>query len=605
MSLTDAKVARCAKVNLSSDPMVLQRFMEYLGRYAVRDEAVKKILLLAGLSTYSRDPLNLFLKGPSSIGKSFNVANALKFLGGDVWWLGGLSPTALVHEYGVLIDPESGEEVPDDWKDTRLEELLKENRLDKDELDAKEKRLAAKLKRQAQGEYREIAKRSYYMVELRHKILVFLEAPHPLTYQMLKPILSHDQINLTFKFTDKVGRGTLRTKTVVLSGWPATVFCTSDPKYVEDLATRGFTITPEMSEEKYRAANVLYGTRKAFLPEPDKELPIFAEYIGHLEAFLTLQNIVVLVPYGPELGEAYPHALARDMRDLPHFLALIEMFAAFHAFQRPVLEIDGEKKAILATMQDFLEAYGLLREFGETTRSGLPAHILRVFHEVMLPLSREQPEGFRYEELVRRHNETFPENVVSTKTMYRWTAELSAIGYVDTQPDPAAPRFKLIKVLKNPQDVLSHLLGTLAGSFSLESLKKWWNTLRQRYSSETKIALKIFDSDASLDELYEKFYCKIGAERNNVIENEKSLNQPPSIEKGTQTFSEDERERPRASFQTLDYLRQNFHAGTQQAFEKVVIESGLSKEEAEKLFLRLVDQGELAMDPEGWWRWTK
>jgi hypothetical protein len=571
----------------------------------VRDEAVKKMILLTGLSAYSRDPINLFLKGPSSIGKSFNVSNALRFFGRDVWWLGALSPTALVHEYGILMDPETAEEIPDDWKEKRLEELLEENELNKDELDAKEKRLAAKLKRQVQKEYREIARRSYYVVDLSHKILVFLEAPHPLTYQMLRPILSHDQENITFKFTDKVGRGTLRTKTVVLSGWPATIFCTSDPKYIEDLATRGFTVTPEMSQEKYREANVLYGTRKAFPWQPDTDLPAFCRYIGELKNFLILQGITVLTPFGSELGNAYPHTTARDMRDLPHFMALIDMFAIFHAFQRPILQIDGEKKVILATMQDFLEAYELLKEFGETTRSGLPAHILKVFHEVMLPLSKEQPEGFRYEELVRKHNEIFPENIVSTKTMYRWVGELSAIGYVDTQPDPVSPRFKIIRVLKNPPDVLSHLPGTLTGSFSLESLKKWWKALRQRYSSETKITLKLFDDDMSLEDLYEKFYCKIGVERNNVVEGKKSLNQSPSAERKPQTFLEDEREYSRASFETLDYLRQNFHMGAQQAFEKVAMEKGLSKEEAEELFRRLVDQGEIAMDPEGWWRWIK
>jgi predicted DsbA family dithiol-disulfide isomerase len=30
----------------------------------------------------------------------------------------------------------------------------------------------------------------------------------------------------------------------------------------------------------------------------------------------------------------------------------------------------------------------------------------------------------------------------------------------------------------------------------------------------------------------------------------------------------------------------------------------LSDQEAEKLFEKLVDEGQIAMDQEGWWRWT-
>jgi len=493
-------------MNLSKDPKVMQRFMDYLARDIVRDEACKKMILLTGLSAYSKDPINLFLKGPSSIGKSFNVTNTLRFFGKDVLWLGGLSPTALVHEYGVLIDPETGEEVPEDWKDMMLEKLLEDNKLNKAGLSPEEKRKVAKLKKQAEREYREILRRSYYLIDLTGKILVFLEAPHPQTYMMLRPILSHDVRDIIFKFTDKVGRGTLRTKTVVLRGWPATIFCTSDPKYIEDLATRGFTITPEMSEEKYQEANVLFMKKKAFPLQLDKDLPTFCQYIGELKSFLSLRQIEVLTPFGPELAEAYPHTLARDMRDLPHFSALVDMFATFHAPQRPVLKVDGEPKAILTTREDFMRAYGVFRKFVETTRVGLPEHILRVFRDVMIPLSKEYPEGFTYEDLVKKHNEVFKGDYKSSKTLYDYVRELRAVGYVDTKPHPTAKRYKLIYVLKNPPDILSHLVGTLATSFSLEKLKKWWNTLRQRSSGETNLQLTFFDRDISLEDLYKNCY---------------------------------------------------------------------------------------------------
>lgn len=69
-------------------------------------------MFLAGLSACSRNSINVFLKGPSSIGKTYVTMEALKYFPqSDIWMLGGLSPTALVHDYGVFFDPIMGEEV--------------------------------------------------------------------------------------------------------------------------------------------------------------------------------------------------------------------------------------------------------------------------------------------------------------------------------------------------------------------------------------------------------------------------------------------------------------------------------------------------------------
>ena len=53
-------------------------------------------------------------------------------------------------------------------------------------------------------------------------------------------------------------------------------------------------------------------------------------------------------------------------------------------------------------------------------------------------------------------------------------------------------------------------------------------------------------------------------------------------------------------------LRELFSSGTQQDFEKIAkqLDPKLTEPESERLFQKLVDQGDLAMDPEGWWRWT-
>jgi hypothetical protein len=59
-------------------------------------------------------------------------------------------------------------------------------------------------------------------------------------------------------------------------------------------------------------------------------------------------------------------------------------------------------------------------------------------------------------------------------------------------------------------------------------------------------------------------------------------------------------------YQKLKAQEINFSKGTQQDFKAItkVQNPNLSDQEAEELFEKLVDEGAIAMDPEGWWRWT-
>jgi len=157
------------------------------------------------------------------------------------------------------------------------------------------------------------------------------------------------------------------------------------------------------------------------------------------------------------------------------------------------------------------------------------------------------------------------------------------VGYVDTKPYPTAKRRKLIYVLKNPPDVLSHLVRTLASSFSLEKLKKWWDTLRQRFPSETSVQLTLFENNISLEDLYKKcFEIWIGKEQR--CEGEKSPKKDPFVERRNPTFSPDVKERPRASliFRELEaLLREQFEKGTEQEFEELVMKAGDQTREEE------------------------
>ena len=84
----------------------------------------------------------------------------------------------------------------------------------------------------------------------RNKILIFLESPRKETLEILKSRFSHDRTEIEHKIADKKAPGQLRTKSVIIKGWPATIFCTTDYRFLEELSTKSMLSTPEVTQEK-------------------------------------------------------------------------------------------------------------------------------------------------------------------------------------------------------------------------------------------------------------------------------------------------------------------------------------------------------------------
>jgi len=80
-------------------------------RTVKHDAKIQNIIFKGCLSAYSNNPLNVGLRGTSSIGKTYLTTESIKYFPEeDVWLLGCLSKKALIHSYGVLTD-ENGNEI--------------------------------------------------------------------------------------------------------------------------------------------------------------------------------------------------------------------------------------------------------------------------------------------------------------------------------------------------------------------------------------------------------------------------------------------------------------------------------------------------------------
>jgi len=434
-----------------------------------RDECAVACIVYTYLSRWTNEPLNLFLKGESSIGKSYVTKNTIKILGEDkdVWYLGGLSPTAIAHDYGVLKD-ESGCEINVLDAPSRRKVKLENPNASKEQLE--------QIYRQEYEAWIDKLKNSYYEVDLTGKLLVFLEPPNLETFQRLRPILSHDAERISFRFTDKTKSGGLRTANVVVKGWPATIFCTSEEEYLKDLSTRSLTLTPELSIEKIKEAVNLISK---FLAYSEELLTADASEVKtHIEKVKEKAPKNVLTPFSEQIEQYIEYWGKRVMRDWKHLLTMVKMNAILNFENRPKVYI-GDKPYLLTTATDFLTVLSFWSGIEETTITGISGSALEVFEKLIKPTA---VNGFtNYEMLTMKSKEVMSEPLTSG-SLRKYVQVLREIGFVETLPDPEHPKRKLIKIISEGRkmfqsNILRNVYEQFKQVFSFENLKAWWENL--------------------------------------------------------------------------------------------------------------------------------
>jgi len=475
---------------------ILTDYVKYLESTIKKDKTTKNVIFLTGVSAFSPNPLNLFLRGPSSIGKTYCVTQTLKFFPREsVMMLGSLSPTALYHDYGVIIDGDTGEEI-DPYKDRPEKE---------DFVDASGKYDSREYS-EAQRAWAKRLRKSYILVDLQNQILVFLEAPKVETFNMMRPILSHDVWEIIYKFTDRLGGGPLQSVQVKLRGWPATIFCTTDLAYLEDLATRSFTHTPDMSIEKYKEAVIMSGC-KAATPWEYRDEGIeyirLKEYLQTILMKLKLQKKVV-IPYAEKLATIFNATLPRDMRDYNHLQTLMEVSALLNYPNRPIAQV-GKEKWLLATFNDLDTGLSLYVNVEETTRSGIAGNILSFFKDVARPLCEKTPEGVGYAKLAETYN-ALGRGRISTKRVSDYIYALREVGYVDTDTDPLDKRRNLVILLKNGENVPISSAGIFESLFSYTDLDNWLNSAKKYSSGKVTLYNNELKNEITENYLFTTYY---------------------------------------------------------------------------------------------------
>lgn len=450
---------------------VIEYILADLDKKVKRDRPSKISAICGAVSAYiPKCPLNIFFKGQSSIGKTYIILNVVSYFPQcDVRCLGGLSPKALVRDHGIRLNIEGKEIKPEDKPKKPLKKRFK------DEKDYEE---TIKKWEDEMKEWNKEWAKSYILIDLNNTIMVFIDAPEKETLNILKPILSHDKEEIEFKFADKTPDGSWKTAKVVVRGAPATFFCSTDKKYVEEQSTRGSTITPEISEEKIQEAKKVIAESYAYPWKDDKpteEAKQITKFLWEMrEAFVTHGYRVVIPFIGWE--DLYPSEVPRDMRDFTHLNQFVSSIAALHIHKRVIAQING-KKYVLASASDLIKAIKVFNSIFETTRTGTESIVFDFYYGCVCG---------NYHMSVNQLTEAWNNHVKGgrkrgSSTVRNWVERLCLINYMQEVDNPDSKKTKLYAPLvsKKPE-MFENSLNSGIQIFSLANVKKAFESWRKK-----------------------------------------------------------------------------------------------------------------------------
>jgi hypothetical protein len=361
------------------------------------EDSLIRQILYTGASKNTSDPQNLGILCPTSEGKTYAVSETLGYFSKrEVWNIGAMSPKVLIRDHSILIDAITHESIEPVLKELK-KQLRLERRKSRKQID--ENRII-----ELEDKIHELYDNSKRLIDLQGMLLACLEPPHPETWKIIKPILSHDDYEIEYPYVDKIeGVGT-KTIKIVTRGWPACIFCSAKnesnwPEWPE-IQSRFLISSTNMVQEKYYQGNQLisqrYGLPRSvqqtlIVSDRDKEIArkCVSQLLKRLKEGKEI-NQQVWIPYYQYLAESLPAEKGTDNRLTNRIFALLSIITQCNAHLRYKLQVDDELLPIADIEHDLAEVIHITHNI-----TGIPTFKMKVFKEVLLEAYNEakDPSG--------------------------------------------------------------------------------------------------------------------------------------------------------------------------------------------------------------------
>jgi len=331
----------------------LDEIDEILSATIKHDRTSKLITFLSMVLTYTEeDQQTVTFKSESSRGKSYiPLEIAQYFPQDDIQTIAYASPAAFFHQHGLWI------------KETKT-----------------------------------------VWIDLERKILIFLDQPHDLLLQRLRPLLSHDQKELNYKITDKTQKKGLKTKNILINGYPTVIFCTAKQNIDEQDRTRVFILSPGATQDKLKSSIALLSLKlsnttefKKNLEQDEKREWLQARIQGIRDARINS----IIIPNHEEIYTEFivehPYLTPRHQRDFKRLVALIKAHALLNCYTR---RNPNNDHSITVNQTDILEGFKLYNEIVAANELGLSPEIYEIWEQTIKPkLKARQDIGLRIDEV--------------------------------------------------------------------------------------------------------------------------------------------------------------------------------------------------------------
>jgi hypothetical protein len=392
------------ELNELEKPLTIDELKQILDTTIKYDDPNKAITFLCMLLTYTEeDQINIGFLAESSTGKSYIPLELDSYFPKeDVIELGYTSPTAFFHDYGELeTDPQDRRDVLDSKKAKRLR------------------------------------------IDLHRKILTFMDQPHDLLLQRLRSLLSHDRKEILLKITDKRERAGLRTKNVVLVGYPTVIHCSTKFTMQDQEKTRLLLLSPEISQQKLRNTLALKidresdreTFRKRMMDDPQRKM--LATRVWSIKRE-NINQIIIPLELREQIYQKYidDHKFLkpRDQRDITKLLAIIKGHALLNYKHR-----ERKENSIITKLEDVEAGFQLYYAVSEANELGLSPEIYDIYEKLKSHFEKSE-NGLLRKDIQKHYFETF-HKVLGGKTCTEILNAWATAGLVIEQPDPNDKRF--------------------------------------------------------------------------------------------------------------------------------------------------------------------
>jgi len=434
-------------VVIQVDKNAEQKISRYVNTVVKNDEDLTERLLYVCFSAYTNDPVNLGIMADSSEGKTYPVTQVAGiFPKEDVIFIGKMSPTALIHQTGILVDND-GKPVNETIAD--LESQLS---------DKSSKEENTRVKREISS----LLSNAKNLVVLSGKILVFTEPPNHQLWDVLKPILSHDRHEIEFKTTQT--DGSLKVKETIIRGWPAVIFCSAkneanDPIWKE-IETRFNITSPNTTTTKYKDANK-YTARKHGIPSFAKS--IYQKTDDEAEArkcvlqikssileFYTGEGNPLWNPFANIIADSFPSNQGKTMRQCDRFFAYCNVSTLMNASNRAKMQFTKTngtvQQYLIANMDDVDKAISLM----ETT-STIPPEKFKFFTDIFVPETDSSiDKSTTSNKLAERYAIDYGKEITPKQILENYLEPLISYGVIESHDDRSDGRRNRYSVASKP-----------------------------------------------------------------------------------------------------------------------------------------------------------